>query len=295
MTTLTIYVPRLNDGPVDFGRLAAIWRSVMDAGDGAEVIFDFSRCDFLRPNAVVFLGGLARMIAYRGGKPKFAVATMIDRVRTNLCQNGFAAAMGATELPWSGNSIPYREYLFQDEDRIIADLKRNWLGRGWINISEALSSAIAGQMWEIFANAFEHSDTPVGLYCCGQHLPKQHELLLAVADFGVGIPSNVRFFLNAPTLPAADAMRWAFTRGKSTAKGAGFPRGLGLDLLKEFVVKTKGRIQVYSHDGYARIDENGEKYENASPFFEGTLVQVRVLCDDKAYCLSNELPDEPFF
>lgn len=84
-----------------------------------------------------------------------------------------------------------REYFEQDEDGIVEDLRRNWLGRGWINISDALADEVVGQMWEIFANAFEHSDTRVGVYSCGQYFKARRVLTLAVADFGVGIPSNV--------------------------------------------------------------------------------------------------------
>lgn len=302
MTALTIHVPRLNDGPDDFRALAQLWRQVDAAGDGAEVSFDFSHCGFLQPNAVVFLGGLARVIGHRGGKARFLVGTMLDPVRVNLLQNGFAHAMGDGTPPWQGNSIPYREYFTQDEDGIVQDLRQNWLGRGWISISEALANEVVGQMWEIFANAFEHSDTRVGarvgVYSCGQYFKNRHTLTLAVADFGVGIPSNVRLHLGQPELSGADALRWAFQRGTTTSRRLAGPRGVGLDLLKELVRKTNGTMLVYSHDGSVRIDQRGETYENALPFFEGTLVQIRLLCDDKYYMLSNEaaaLSAAPFF
>lgn len=213
---------------------------------------------------------------------------MIDRVRVNLLQNGFAHAMGAGTAPWLGNSIPYREYFEQDEDGIVEDLRRNWLGRGWISISDALADEVVGQMWEIFANAFEHSDTPVGVFSCGQYFKSRRVLSLAVADFGVGIPSNVRLHLSQPGLSASEALRWAFQRGTTTSRRLDGPRGIGLDLLKELVRTNNGNMLVYSHDGFASIDLRGETYENRGLFFEGTLVQIRLLCDDKHYMLSNE-------
>lgn len=298
MTALTIMVPRLNDAHADFIAMAQIWRQVDSAGDGAEVSFDFSRCGFLQPNAVVFLGGLARMVGHRGGKARFLVGTMIGSVRVNLLQNGFGHAMGAEKTPWQGNSIPYREHFVEDEDTIVNDLRTNWLGRNWISLSPKLANEVVGQMWEMFANAFEHSESPVGIYSCGQYFWRKKILSLAVGDFGVGIPSNVRLHLNAPEMPAAEAMRWAFQRGTSTSRKMAGPRGVGLDLLKELVQKTNGSIVVYSHDGRVRIDHRGETYENTQPFFEGTLVQIRLLCDDKHYMLSNEVAatsTNPFF
>lgn len=295
---LTIYVPRLNDGHEDFVAMARIWRDVDAAGDGAEVRFDFTHCAFLQPNAVIFLGGLARVLGSRGGKALFQVGTMTDSVHMNLLQNGFAVAMGAATLPWQGNSIPYREYFAEDEDGIVRDLRANWLGRNWISVSAALANEVVGQMWEIFANAFEHGNSPVGIYCCGQYFWRRKVLSLAVGDFGVGIPSNVRIHLNSPGMSGADAMRWAFQLGTTTSRRLAGPRGVGLDLLKELVQKTNGSMVVYSHDGRARIDQKGETYENFEPFFEGTLVQISLLCDDKHYMLSDEVAavsNTPFF
>ncbi len=266
------------------------------AGDGAAVSFDFSGCAFLQPNAVVFLGGLSRVIHHRGGVARFLLDTMTDPLRVNLLQNGFAHAMGAGTAPWQGNSIPYREYCSQDQDGIAYDLRRNWLGRGWINVSAGLANAVVGQMWEIFANAFEHSSTRVGVFSCGQFFKTRRQLTLAVADFGIGIPSNVRLFLGRPQLSAAEALRWAFQRGNSTTCRLAGPRGVGLDLLKELVRKNNGTMLVYSHDGRAHIDQRGETYENLDPFFEGTLVQIRLSCDDRRYVLSEEAPSQaPFF
>ncbi len=294
MTALTIYVPRLNDELHDFNNLANIWKQVMEAGDGAKVTFNFSYCDFLRPNAVVFLGGLARVIHKRGGSAYFLTATMRDAVQMNLLQNGFAHVMGADSPPWQGNSIPYREYKEQDKNGIVQLLKYDWLRHDWINVSPNLSNEIVGKMWEIFANAFEHSGSSVGIFCCGQYLKQKRELLLAVADFGVGIPFNVRTFNKQPNMEAHLAMRWALTRGTSTSRIEG-PRGMGLDFIKKFVKTTQGRLAIFSHDGYAHIDNNDEVYCDLPTFLEGTLVQVTLRCDDSYYCLSNEVNSAPYF
>ncbi|MFA7621034.1 MAG: hypothetical protein WCY56_04210 [Aminobacteriaceae bacterium] len=69
MAQKTIPVPRINDGKSDFETLFSIWNQTR--GDGEDVRFDFSTCDFLRPNAVAFLGGLARLIEFRKGRAEF--------------------------------------------------------------------------------------------------------------------------------------------------------------------------------------------------------------------------------
>jgi hypothetical protein len=90
--------------------------------------------------------------------------------------------------------------------------------------------------------------------------------VLAVADFGGGIPSNVRSSLDDRLSGAEETMRRAFTQGNTTTKQIYGPRGMGLDLLKEFVRLNSGKLEIYSHDGYVCIDNTGQIYENFPVF-----------------------------
>ncbi len=79
-------------------------------------------------------------------------------------------------------------------------------------------------------------------------------LKLTAIDFGVGIPVNVRQFLQKDSLSAKDALSWAFQSGTTTRRSVA-PGGTGLDSLKKFVKSKRGKIEIYSHDGYALIDQ----------------------------------------
>jgi hypothetical protein len=290
MPQQVIQIPRLNDYPSDFKKLFTIWNQVNDYNQ--DIRFDFSRCAFLRPNAVAFLGGLARLVESRMGKVIFDWSTLRESwVRTTIRQNGFASAFGDLSASKDGNCIPYREDRTMDMNGIMDYLTYNWIGKGWVHVSNRLRDAVAGRMWEIYSNAFEHSDTGIGVYSCGQHFPEQDTLVLSVVDFGQGIPAKIRNFVGndprAPGLPADACLRWAFKRGKSTCT-EGVARGLGLDLLKEFVQLNEGKLEVYSNEGYAIIDKNGERYENRSISFEGTIVHITLRCDEKLYQFSDE-------
>lgn len=289
---ITLSIPTINDAPSDFDRLFHLWSQVND--DYLEVEFDFSLCRFLRQNAVAFLGGLARLVEYRGGIARFNWHTLKDDIHTNLNQNGFLAFFGAGRGPWSGNSIPYQEYPMKDKDGIMAYLKGKWLGQGWMSVSPALRDAIVGQVWEIFENAFEHGSSPLGVFCCGQHYPQLRVLKLCVVDFGVGIPSNVRLFKKREKVSAAAALRWAFQPG-TTTKANGMGRGLGLDLLRKFVKVNHGELEIYSHEGYALIRAGQEHYKDRATFFEGTLVNITFRCDESYYHLASESPKGKIF
>ncbi len=168
-------------------------------------------------------------------------------VKNTIRQNGFASKFGDFSVPWNGTSIPYREDTILDMNGIMDYLTYDWLGKGWgkRHLSERVRDAIAGNMWEIYNNAFEHSDSKIGVFSCGQHFPQKNELCLSAIDFGLGIPARIRNFVGsdprAQSLPSDACLRWAFTRGKSTCTD-GVARGLGLTLLKEFIQLNQGIV-----------------------------------------------------
>ena len=55
---MTITVPTLNDMEDDFQRLFMIYSSAMSS-NASSIVFTFTHCSFLRPNAVAFLGGVS--------------------------------------------------------------------------------------------------------------------------------------------------------------------------------------------------------------------------------------------
>lgn len=297
MKQKVIHIPRVNDGRADFATLFSIRNQANK--DFENVRFDFSRCRFLRPNAVAFLGGLTRLIESRQGKVEFDWSSLHDqRVKTNICQNGFAGNFGYPTSRWDGNSIPYREDRTRDVNGIMDYLEQYWLGRGWVQISTRLRDAIVGHMWEIYNNAFEHSGSDLGVFTCGQHFPgrygNEETLVLSVIDFGQGIPAKIRLFFRqhadekrVAKLSGASCLRWAFQAGTTTKIGE--PGGSGLDLLKEFVQLNQGKLEIYSNDGYAIVDRNGERYENCDLGFEGTVVHITLRCDENLYRFRDEI------
>ncbi|WP_081077551.1 ATP-binding protein [Burkholderia cepacia] len=286
----TIYVPTIGDSREDYYKLFAIWRQAVQSPHGA--VFDFSQCGDLRPNAVAFLGGIARLCEHHGKRIAFDWSTLRVQVLFTLCQNGFAERFGQGIRPWIGHSIPYREDRTSAQNSVADYLTDQWLGKGWLNVSELLRDAIVGKVLEIYANSFEHAQSPIGVFSCGQHFDSENELILSVVDFGTGIPSKVRHFLKLdprmPGIPSSAILQWAFKQGNSTAAGV-VPRGLGLDLLREFVTLNNGSLEVYSEDSYALIDKNGDQFVDLPSKFNGTAVTIKLICDARIYRFANEV------
>ncbi len=189
----------------------------------------------MSPVGVAVLAAIARELEEHG----YGVTFLWDSfarlaVLVNLKQNGFAQAFGNPSPPRYGNSVPFRQDNQANWRPVIDYLTNDWLREDWIDLSPNLRNLVAGTVFEIYANVFEHSYSLLGGFSCGQHYPNKGAISLTVADFGVGIPSNVREFLNRPQMKPAKALEWAFQEGHSTL-GKALSRGLGLHLLRSFV------------------------------------------------------------
>src|SRR5690242_16696830 len=83
----TVNVPPLNEKIGDFewlfGTITEI-EAALSSRPGLRIIFDFSLCTFLQQNAVILLGGLARIAEQRGGQIIFKWDTLQPDVRKNL-------------------------------------------------------------------------------------------------------------------------------------------------------------------------------------------------------------------
>lgn len=286
----TFKIPTINDRLVDFNTLFALWRELNEVD--LSIRLDFSRCDFLRQNAVAFLGGLIRLVEKRGGHVKIDQDTLKYTVQNNLKKNNFLTIFGGKTVENQGNTISFRQDLLFDKKKMMEYLKKQWLGKGWVHISDELTDLIAGKVAEIYLNSFEHSDSDIGVFSCGQHYPKLNQLILSVVDFGKGIPANVKHYLGLSNVKASKTLKWAFQSGNTT-KSEKVGRGLGLGILKDFVQINNGSLEVFSHGGYVQINKKNEIYEEWPSFFGGTLINIKLNCDESYYVLSGET--EPKF
>lgn len=287
---MVINIPSLGDEGDDFLTLFDIVKKARNAE--YDVKCEFSSCNLLKPNAVALLGGMARQVQSQGKKIEFVWPTLkCASIRKVLCQNGFYSFFGETSSESLQNTIPYREDVNMNMNSIMDYLTDYWIGRGWVHVSLELRNAIVGKVWEIYNNAFEHSDTEIGVFSCGEHIGD--DLILTVIDFGKGIPNKVRdFFSGEPRIRDFDSTvftKWAFQRGNSTRMNEGVARGLGLDFLKEFIMLNHGKLEIYSNDCYVIIDDTGIKYNLLENSFEGTVVHITLRCDENLYKFKHEL------
>jgi len=280
--------PQSSPTPLGFAKL---FRFRDELASNRVLTVDFSNCHSIEQHSVAFLGGLVRFMESQKGRVHLDWATCKPRVLRQLVRNGFADVFDGPQdhaARLDEHVVRYREDR-SEAPSILGYLRDKWLGRDWIRISDALRNSIIGTTYEIYANAFEHSGSPIGVTTCGHHSERAKQLSLTVVDFGQGIPGNVRTYLQRDSISARNALWWAFQRGATTQPRANYPRGMGFELLKDFVKVNQGSIEVYSGDGYAKVSERGDKFVTLSTFFHGTVVHIVFKCDERHYMFASEV------
>ncbi|MHA7809628.1 MAG: hypothetical protein ACX933_07480 [Marinobacter adhaerens] len=316
MSRHVISVPTVKDDDSGYYKILKIAREVLD-NPKRHFDFDFSACSKIEHNAVVVLGALARYVDYQNtlstrvfsgmiGTKAFASAGVMFRVNTmsevvfdHLLENSFLShfSSGYGEDYPSGGYIGYREHNnLLDADNIAEHLQEEWLSADKLSLSALLKSAVVSRIFEIFMNAYGHGVSiqnidKLGVYSCGQYDKKEKKLNISVLDFGPGIVSNV-LSLRSDLSDSLSAMKWALVRGNSTrtdSKIAEMPRGLGFDLLNEFVCINEGELRIYSNDvSVISSKPSGFVVQKSKIPFDGTLVSININCDDRHYQFASE-------
>ena len=149
-------------------------------------------------------------------------------------------------------------------------------------------------MEEIFHNVDFHAGIDTGC-TFSEHFPKQQRICIAISDWGVGIPRNVRRIENVASDAAALEMaaKEGFTTGEAPRnRGAGLP-----NLIKYVAQRNAGEVRIYSGYGFLRaIRGTAQPDVHSEPLkwcYPGTLVQV-VLRTDTIDRVENDVKPEEF-
>lgn len=207
-----------------------------------------------------------------------------------------------------GDYIGFRIHNEKDDENLINHIRYEWITDDKIVISDDLRKDITSKIFEIFQNAFGHgiknSNRNIDVISCGSYSTENQTLSLCIVDFGCGIAKNVKKFLDNKN-PDNDfnleyCLNWALQEGNSTQTDSidnekMMARGLGLNLLKEFIHINQGSLDIYTNTCHAFIDQNGEyQVKTIEGNFPGTMVLIRVNCS-KEYSYHYSSNSDDFF
>lgn len=183
--------------------------------------------------------------------------------------------------------IKYLKLKPEDSKFFTQYIKEELIGhRGIPDLSERLKRKITESIYEMFVNAKMHSQTKF-IYTCGQFFPQNKSIWFTITDVGVGFKAkiNERF---GSDLSSAQSIKWAVQNGKTTKTDV--TGGIGLALLKEFITKNKGKMQIISGNGFYSFDSSQETTQDLDGDFPGTIISMEFKTDDtSSYSLISEV------
>lgn len=185
-----------------------------------------------------------------------------------------------------GDNLMLAEY-YKLEKGSIGYVLNNLLGqRDFPHMTPQLQKKIAESIYEMFINAQMHSNTDY-IYTCGQFSPAKHTIDFTVVDMGIGFKRKIEDRFDK-SISAGNAIKWATQDGHSTK--IDISGGLGLAILKDFVIMNKGKIQIVSDDVFFQLSELGEETKVFTNSFPGTVINMQFRTDDEnSYCLNSEI------
>lgn len=209
-------------------------------------------------------------------------------IQAILQKNGFLTFYGYDKIPDTFHStIEYKKFKPADGRYFNQYLEDELLKRSEIpNMSDAVHEKISESIQEMFVNAQIHSETEF-IYTCGQFFPRDHKLNFTIVDTGIGFAKRIEKNLGE-IISSKDAIRWAMIDGNTTKQGVS--GGLGLALLKEFIVQNNGKIQIVSGNALYERNSNSETIQQLDAFLEGSVISMTFKTDDsKTYRLMSEV------
>jgi hypothetical protein len=238
------------------------------------------------------LGGLLDRISSNLNTIKFN--QIPPDIRIILQKNGFLSHFGYARLIDANNTtIQYLKLKPTDGRFFNQYVVSELLERPELpDLSAALKKKIIESIYEIFINAQIHSETDF-IYTCGQFFPKKNKIEFSITDTGVGFQKKVNDRFNCALSPI-QAIKWAIGDGNSTKKD--ISGGIGLAILKEFVIQNRGKIQIISGNGFYQLGENNEEFKEFAGSFPGTIINMQFNTNDKnSYVLAGEFKDDDIF
>lgn len=211
-------------------------------------------------------------------------------IQTILQKNQFLLFYGYDSVYDSNHTtIEYKKLKPTDSRYFNQYLEDKLLNRSnFPRMSDAVHEKISESIEEMFVNASMHSETEF-IYTCGQFHPARYELNFTIVDTGIGFSKRIEKDFGE-SISAKKAIEWALVDGHTTKQGVS--GGLGLAILKEFIIQNQGKMQIISGDALYELSHSGESVSILDYHYDGSIINMTFKTDDHTtYRFANEVED----
>lgn len=250
------------------------------------IILDFTKLQFIRPSGVTILSNIVQWLLTKRVKVEFMLPEKYNYQKNPVKflddSEFFSIFLKNKLLPGScprETTIPLKLVKYDESYSWIENNLIFWLMQR-LSLNKGALSNIKLCFLEIFNNIKDHSQYNIGCVF-GQHFPKEHIVQIAISDYGVGIPHNVKKVL--PNLDDSKALLKATEEGFSTKSNIR-NAGAGLDILIHNVaLQNRGTLEIYSNCGAIQCNyDNGNIAKTilqAQGYYPGTLIYANLRTD----------------
>lgn len=248
-----------------------------------DITLRIEKCNYIDPAVLPIIGSFGRMLQQHDIHGQFKFSGSHSDVRDYIQRSGlYTHYTGKGNI--DENAIPFIATTNIEEAQNQIDFV---MKKAPVYLTLDLQDIISSKLLEIFFNSIEHSSSQYPIFSCGHWRPHHDTLTFSIYDLGVGIPHNVRTFLNNPQIKDVDCIKLAVQNGFSTAE-VNYSRGLGLGELIDFVKLNKGTMTLCSGKGHYSIDNSANvHYNELNAPLSGTLFTIDIKADnDHIYTLA---------
>ncbi len=253
-------------------RISPILRD-MDAGLPVLTELDLRRCKFLGPSAVSLIASIHRHASMRGQAWKVQMPEGPAKLLAFCEFSGLGSLLHGTAAPPSEHPDSETAPLFfiqgppaGEAERLVRLVARH------TELSENNAEYLRIGFNEIVQNVADHGRSPVGCVACARFVASRGQVMVAIVDRGVGIPTKLRS--SHPEIPtAAEAMRRVLMGGWSS-KSRPNNAGQGISNLAQFSRMLRGGLWIISESAWITT-RDGEPLRAGEPRgwrFAGTAV-----------------------
>ena len=280
---------RVNQNYADFDYFSKIHKSVIETDDD-NIVFNFENCKFMHAGYTAWFGGTI-MICDSLGKNVNVQTKENSEIDRYLKKSGLHEYINKlSESYVNKNAIRFKHIENMNGDDLeIMDYIDHILDLAPIELTDKARQTLFTNIYEIFNNACDHSESKLGLFSCGHWMPKKDELVVSIYDAGQGIPKVIRNKIKNID-DNVEALKWSLGPGNSTKQlDDGTPRGIGLSRLLRLIMLNRGALSIISDDVIFMYGNKSNKCcINRFPI-KGTLVTINIVADrESLYCLKEE-------
>lgn len=270
--------------------LASLYHAI-DECDQKNPLLDFDSCKRFDANLASVLGAIMLYLSEKN-KEVFITRPAYAGVRRTLSRNKFLRAYSVdTKNEEKDSYIMYEKFSTSEQDEFKEYIKDNLVNNKLFPLhTEKAGQYIVEHIYEIYANAIMHGDCAY-VHCCGEFITEgsKSTLDMTIVNCGTTFYERVNTYMQSRGMEQktpCECILWAIEEGNTTKD---VPGGLGLYVIKEFMHRNNGGLQIISANAMFEFREGYTHITELDNYFPGTIVNMKFnVADPNIYYLGPE-------